>query len=82
MESFKDIDDARSPDDGPPFGPSEQVNERAGRRQRPTGRPPAQLRSTRGGAGSVAGATPKKAYRPSASSRRRPSGKKPDTGPR
>jgi hypothetical protein len=38
------------------------------------------LRTTRGGAGSTAGATPKKAYRPSASSRPRPAGKKPDSG--
>jgi hypothetical protein len=82
MESFKNTDDARSRDDQPPSGPSEQANERAGDGQGQAGRPPAQLRRTRGGAGSVAGATPKKAYRPSASSRRRPSGKKPDTGPR
>ncbi len=38
------------------------------------------LRSTRGGAGSTAGATPKKSYRPSASSKARPAGKKPDGG--
>jgi hypothetical protein len=43
------------------------------------GRPQPHLRTTRGGAGSTAGATPKKAYRPSASSRSRPAGKKPDT---
>ena len=40
------------------------------------------LRSTRGGSGHAAGATPKKAHRPSASSRPRPAGKKPDSGPR
>jgi len=30
MESFKNTDDARSRDDQPPSGPSEQANERAG----------------------------------------------------
>jgi hypothetical protein len=40
------------------------------------------VRTTRGGAGSAAGATPKKAYRPSASARPRPAGKKPDSHPR
>jgi hypothetical protein len=34
--------------------------------------------STRGGSGTAAGSTPKKAYRPSSSSRHRPAGKKPD----
>ena len=43
------------------------------------GRSVPHLRTTRGGAGSTAGATPKKAYRPSASSRPRPAGKKPDS---
>lgn len=38
------------------------------------------LRTTRGGAGAAAGATPKKAHRPSGSSRPRPAGKKPDSG--
>jgi hypothetical protein len=42
-------------------------------------RPAPHLRTTRGGAGSTAGATPKKTYRPS--SRPRPAGKKPDHGP-
>jgi hypothetical protein len=41
---------------------------------------PAHLRTTRGGAGSTAGATPKKSYRPSATLRPRPAGKKPDHG--
>ena len=52
-----------------------------GTEQAPRGweRPVPRLRTTRGGAGSTAGATPKKAYRPSASSRPRPAGKKPDT---
>jgi len=40
------------------------------------------LHSTRGGSGHAAGATPKKAHRPSASSRPRQAGKKPDHGPR
>jgi len=44
-------------------------------------KPAPHLRTTRGGAGATAGATPKKAYRPSVSSRSRPAGKKPDHGP-
>jgi hypothetical protein len=44
------------------------------------GRSASHVRTTRGGAGSTAGATPKKTYRPSASSRPRPAGKKPDSG--
>jgi hypothetical protein len=53
-----------------------------GNEQVPRGwdRPGAHLRTTRGGAGSTAGATPKKSYRPSTSSRPRPAGKKPDHG--
>ena len=47
---------------------------------RPAERPAAPVRSTRGGCGWAAGATPKKAYRPSASSRPRPAGKKPRSG--
>jgi hypothetical protein len=43
-------------------------------------KPAPHLRTTRGGAGSTAGATPKKSYRPSASSRPRPAGKKQDSG--
>jgi hypothetical protein len=43
-------------------------------------KPAPHLRTTRGGAGSTAGATPKKAYRPSASSRPRPAGKKASGG--
>jgi len=43
-------------------------------------KPVPHLRTTRGGAGSTAGATPKKSYRPSASSKARPAGKKPDGG--
>jgi hypothetical protein len=43
-------------------------------------KPAPHVRTTRGGAGSAAGATPKKAYRPSASSKSRPAGKKPDSG--
>jgi hypothetical protein len=39
-------------------------------------KPAPHVRTTRGGAGSTAGATPKKSYRPSASSRPRPAGKK------
>ena len=35
--------------------------------------------STRGGAGAAAGSTPKKAHRPSAASKHRPAGKKPDS---
>lgn len=50
------------------------------RTDKPAGRPPSYRRSTRGGSGSAAGATPKKSYRPTASSRPRPAGKKPDTG--
>jgi hypothetical protein len=45
-------------------------------------RPAPRLGSTKGGAGATAGATPKKAYRPSRSSKARPAGKKPDSGPR
>jgi hypothetical protein len=44
-------------------------------------RPAPHLHTTRGGAGSTAGATPKKSYRPSAS-RPRPAGKKPEHGRR
>lgn len=47
---------------------------------KPGERPAPHVRSTRGGCGSAAGATPKKAYRPSASSRPRPAGKKPHAG--
>jgi hypothetical protein len=43
-------------------------------------KPVPHLRSTRGGAGSTAGATPRRSYRPSASSKARPAGKKQDTG--
>ncbi len=45
-------------------------------------KPVPHLRTTRGGAGSAAGATPKKSYRPSGSARPRPAGKKPDSEPR
>jgi hypothetical protein len=47
---------------------------------KPWSRPSPHLRSTRGGSGSAAGSTPKKAYRPSASKRPRPAGKKADSG--
>ena len=42
-------------------------------------RPAPHVHTTKGGAGSTAGATPKKSYRPS-SSRPRRAGKKPDHG--
>jgi hypothetical protein len=43
-------------------------------------RPSSHKTSTRGGSGASAGSTPKKSYRPSASSRPRPAGKKPSGG--
>jgi hypothetical protein len=43
-------------------------------------KPVPRLQTTRGGAGSAAGSTPKKSYRPSGSARPRPAGKKPDSG--
>lgn len=52
--------------------------EQAGRVSRQT---VPQRRSTRGGSGTAAGSTPKKAYRPSTTSRSRPGGKRPDAGP-
>lgn len=45
-------------------------------------KPAPRLRRTKGGAGFAAGSTPKKSYRPATSSRPRPAGKKPDSGPR
>lgn len=47
---------------------------------KPADRTASHVRSTRGGCGSAAGATPKKAYRPCAWSRPRPAGKKPHAG--
>jgi len=80
METFET---ARSDSDGGP-PPPVPADASAGA-QRHTLRtwvtPSPHLLSTRGGAGSAAGSTPKKAYRPPTSKRPRPAGKKPDAGP-
>ena len=77
------IETARSDGDGgppPPPVPADIAAEAQGGASRPWATSPPHLRSTRGGAGSAAGATPKKAYRPPTSKRPRPAGKRPDAG--
>jgi hypothetical protein len=79
MESFETV---RSNDDGgppPPVAADDPAGQQ-GQVLKPWTKPSPHLRSTRGGAGSAAGSTPKKAYRPRKSKHPRPAGKKPDAG--
>jgi hypothetical protein len=83
MESLNRANDGNL-DDVPPPGDRDGAGGEAGRdpeQTRPSAvwvRPSPHLRTTKGGAGATAGATPKKTYRPSGSSRSRPAGKKAD----
>jgi hypothetical protein len=82
MESFDTAGDASVRGESPPGAQTDDAPAADGGAQPAAARPSPQRRSTKGGVGKVAGATPKKAYRPSTSSRPRPAGKKPDPGPR
>jgi hypothetical protein len=84
MESFDTARGGPAGETAPPPSPADDRQSTANATPQPDRgkRSGAHLRTTKGGSGTAAGATPKKASRPSGSQRRRPAGKKPDPGPR
>jgi hypothetical protein len=82
MESFDTAKGGPAGEAAPPPAPADDTQRLATGTARVLERKAsgAQLRTTRGGSGAAAGATPKKAHRPSGLSRNRPAGKKPDPG--
>jgi len=78
MDPIRTTDD-RAQDPSPAVVPAHASEDetKADATVQSTWRPaPTRKRTTRGGSGAAAGGTPKKAYRPSSSSRPKPAGKK------